>query len=117
MQGWYTVLGAQAATCGHHIEAVGAVTLHMQVGLGVPVLHYHDESRPAMSQVIAGHALSTLGTGTGWVGQGWWLPTLCPPPCTHGWEMSTVPPKSPRRHRSTLLYIKVQKAWGMVESL
>lgn len=80
VQGWYTVLGAQAATCGYHIEAVGAITLHMQVGLGVPVLYYHDEPRPAMSQVVAGHALSALGTGTGWVGQGWWLPTRCPPP-------------------------------------
>lgn len=63
VQGWDTVLGTQAATRGHHVEAVGAITLHVQVGLGVPVLHHHDEPRPAMSQVVAGHALSAPGQG------------------------------------------------------
>lgn len=60
VQGWHTVLGAQAASSGYHIEAVRAVALHMQVGLGVPVLYDHDEPCPAVSQVVAGHALATL---------------------------------------------------------
>lgn len=70
VQGGHAVLGAQAAPCGHHVEAVGAVTLHVQVGLGVSVLHHHDEPRPAMRQVVAGHALTSLATDSAGVGRG-----------------------------------------------
>lgn len=71
VQRGHAVLRAQAAACGHHVEAVGAVALHMQVGLGVPVLHHHDEARPAVRQVVAGHALASLAidrAGMGWGG-------------------------------------------------
>ena len=68
MQGRHAVLGAQAAPGGHHVEAVRAVALHVQVRLRVPVLHHHDEPRPAVRQVVAGHALAALGTGGTGVG-------------------------------------------------
>ena len=68
VQGWHAVLGAQAAARGHHVEAVGAVALYVQVRLGVPILHNHDEPRPAVCQVVAGHALAALGAGSAGVG-------------------------------------------------
>ena len=40
----------------------------MQVRLGVPILHNHDEPRPAVRQVVAGHALAALGAGSAGVG-------------------------------------------------
>lgn len=56
----YAVDGLEAAACGHHIEAVSAVTGHVEVVFGVAVLHHHDEPRPAVGQVIARHALAPL---------------------------------------------------------
>lgn len=56
----YAVDGLQAAARGHHIEAVSAVAGNMEVVLGVAVLHHHDEPRPAVGQVVAGHALAAL---------------------------------------------------------
>lgn len=52
--------GFEAAACRHHIEAVAAVTGHVQVVSGVSVLHHDDEPRPAVSQVVTGHPLPTL---------------------------------------------------------
>lgn len=60
VQWWHAVLGFQAAPCRHHVEAVCAVTLDVQVGFGVPVFHHHNETRPAVRQVVAGHPLATL---------------------------------------------------------
>lgn len=56
----YAVDGLEAAARGHHIEAVSAVTGDMEVVFGVAVLHHDDESRPAVGQVVARHALAAL---------------------------------------------------------
>lgn len=56
----YAVYGLEAAACGHHIEAVSAVTGDVEVVFGVAVLHHHDEPRPAVGQVVARHALAAL---------------------------------------------------------
>lgn len=60
MQGGDAVHGLQAAARRHHVEAVAAVTRHVEVMPGVSVLHHHDEPRPPMGQVVAGHPLSPL---------------------------------------------------------
>lgn len=60
VQGRDAVLCFEAATRGDDIEAVGAVTLDVQVGLGVPVLHHHDEPCPAVCQIVARHPLTAL---------------------------------------------------------
>lgn len=57
------VYGLEAPARGHHVKAVGAVTGHMEVVLGVAVLHHHDEARPAVGQVVARHALPALRRG------------------------------------------------------
>ena len=59
----YAVYGLEAAACGHHIEAVSAVTGDVEVVFGVAVLHHHDEPRPAVGQVVARHALAALRGG------------------------------------------------------
>lgn len=60
VQGRDAVLCFETATRGDNIEAVGAVALDVQVGLGVPVLHHHNEPCPAVRQVVAGHPLAAL---------------------------------------------------------
>lgn len=52
----------QAVPCWHHVEAVAAVTWHMEVVFRVSVLHHDDEPRPSVGQVVAGHPLSALRT-------------------------------------------------------
>ena len=54
------VQGFEAAARRHHVEAVAAVTGHVQVMSRVPVFHHDDKPRPSMRQVVAGHPLSTL---------------------------------------------------------
>lgn len=60
----YAVDGLEAAACGHHIEAVSAVTGDVEVVFGVAVLHHHDEPRPAVGQVVARHAFAALRAHT-----------------------------------------------------
>lgn len=60
VQRWYAVYGLEAAACGYHVEAVSAVTGDVEVVLGVAVLNYHDEPRPAMGQVVTCHAFTAL---------------------------------------------------------
>lgn len=62
MQRRDAVNGLQAAACGHYVEAVSAVTGNVEVVLGVAVLHHHDETCPAMGQVVARHSLTALKT-------------------------------------------------------
>lgn len=52
--------GFQAAARRHHVEAIAAVTWHMEVMSGVSVLHHDDEPGPAVGQVVACHPLSAL---------------------------------------------------------
>lgn len=52
--------GFEAAACRHHVEAVAAVTRHVEVMFGMSVLHHDDEPRPAVGQVITRHPLPTL---------------------------------------------------------
>lgn len=68
VQGRDAVLCFEAATRGDDIEAVGAVTLDVQVGFGVPVLHHHDEPCPAVRQVVACHPLTALQQQMAWSG-------------------------------------------------
>lgn len=60
VQGRDAVDGFEAAACRHHVEAVAAVTRHVEVMFGMSVLHHDDEPRPAVGQVVAGHALAAL---------------------------------------------------------
>lgn len=60
MQRGDAVDGLEAAARRHHVEAVAAVTRHVQVVPGVSVLHHHDEAGPPVGQVVAGHALAPL---------------------------------------------------------
>lgn len=62
VQGRHAVHRLEAAARRHHVEAVGAVARDVEVVLGVAVLHHHDEPRPAVGQVVAGHALAALPT-------------------------------------------------------
>lgn len=60
MQGRHAVDGLEAAARRHHVEAVSAVAGDVEVVFGVAVLHHHDEPRPAVGQVVAGHAFTAL---------------------------------------------------------
>ena len=60
----YAVDGLEAATRRHHIEAVSAVAGDVEVVFGVAVFHHHNESCPAVSQVVARHSLAALRTHT-----------------------------------------------------
>lgn len=52
----------QAVPSWHHVEAVAAVTWHMEVVFRVSVLHHDNEPRPSVGQIVAGHPLSALRT-------------------------------------------------------
>ena len=56
--------GSEAAARRHHVEAVAAVTWHVEVMSRVSVLHHDDEPGPAVGQVVTGHPLSTLWSTT-----------------------------------------------------
>ena len=56
----YCVHGFERLARGHHITAARAITLHVHGGVWLTILYHHNQTRPAVCQVVCSHPLSAL---------------------------------------------------------